>query len=58
MVQLSHPYVTTGKIIVLTTQTFVSKMIPLLFNILGVSSKEQASFNFVAAVTICSDSGA
>ena len=32
MVQLSQPYVTTGKTIVLTLQTFISKMIFLLFN--------------------------
>ena len=32
MVQLSHPYMTTGKIIALTRQTFVSKMMSLLFN--------------------------
>ena len=32
MVQLSHLYVTTGKTIVLTRQTFVSKVISLLFN--------------------------
>ena len=32
MVQLSHPYMTTGKIIVLTIWTFVSKMTSLLFN--------------------------
>ena len=30
MVQLSHPYMTTGKIIVLTIQTFVSKVMSLL----------------------------
>ena len=36
MVQLSHPYMTTGKTIVLTIWTFVSKVISLLFNaILG-----------------------
>ena len=35
MVQLSHPYMTTGKTIALTTQTFVSKMMPLLFNTLS-----------------------
>ena len=29
MVQLSHPYMTTGKTIALTGQTFVSKVIPL-----------------------------
>ena len=32
MVQLSHLYMTTGKTIVLTRQTFVSKMMSLLFN--------------------------
>ena len=35
IVQLSHPYVTTGKTIALTRQTFVSKVIPLLFNMLS-----------------------
>ena len=35
MVQLSHPYMTTGKTIALTRQTFVSKVISLLFNILS-----------------------
>ena len=33
MVQLSHPYMTTGKTIALTMWTFVSKVISLLFNI-------------------------
>ena len=32
MVQLSHPYLTTGKIIALTIRTFVSKVMSLLFN--------------------------
>ena len=31
MVQISHPYMTTGKTITLTRQTFVGKVIPLLF---------------------------
>ena len=31
IVQLSHPYMTTGKTITLTRQTFVGKVIPLLF---------------------------
>ena len=35
MVQLSQPYVTTGKTIALTTQTFVSKLMSLLFNTLS-----------------------
>ena len=35
MVQLSHPYMTTGKTIALTRWTFVSKVISLLFNVLS-----------------------
>ena len=34
MVQLSHPYMTTGKIIALTRQTLVSKVMSLLLNML------------------------
>ena len=35
IVQLSHPYMTTGKTIALTRWTFVNKVMPLLFNILS-----------------------
>ena len=35
MVQLSHPYMTTGKTIALTIQTFVGKVMSLLFNTLS-----------------------
>ena len=35
MVQLSHPYVTTGKTIALTIWTFVSKVMSLLFKTLS-----------------------
>ena len=34
MVQLSHPYMTTGKTIALTRRTFVGKGMSLLFNML------------------------
>ena len=34
-VQVSHPYVTTGKIIALTRQTFVDKVMSLLFKMLS-----------------------
>ena len=37
MVQLSHPYITTGKIIALTRWTFVSKLMSLLLNMLSLS---------------------
>ena len=62
LVQLSHPYTITGKTTALTRWTFVGKVMSLLFNTcLGwsqLSSKEQTSFYFMAAVTICSDFGA
>ena len=35
MVQLSHPYMTTGKAIVFTRRTFVGKVMSLLFNMLS-----------------------
>ena len=35
IVQLSHPYMPTGKIIALTRQTFVGKAMSLLFNMLS-----------------------
>ena len=46
MIQLSHPYTTTGKTIDLTRQTFVGKVMSLLLNMLSrlvhsFSSKEQ-----------------
>ena len=59
--QLSQPYMTTGKTIVLTIWTFVCKVMSLLFNMLSrfvsFSSKEKTSVNFVITVTICSDLG-
>ena len=62
MDQLSHLYMTTEKTIALTVWTFVSKVISLLFNTLSkfvsFPSQVQASFNFMAAVTVCSDFGA
>ena len=55
MIQLSHLYMTSRKTIALTRWTFLRKVMPLLFNMLSrvchsFSSKEQASFNFMAAV--------
>ena len=35
MVQLSHPYMTTGKTTALTRQMFVGKVMSLLFNMLS-----------------------
>ena len=36
IVQLSHPYMTTGKTVALTRQTFVGKVMSLLFNMLSM----------------------
>ena len=63
LVQLSHAYMTMRKTKALTRCTFVCKVMSLPFNMLYrlfiiFSSKEQASFNFMATVTICSDFGA
>jgi len=59
IVQLSHPYMTTRKTIALTTWTFVSKVMPLLFNMLSrliiAFLPRIKHLNFMAAVTICSD---
>ena len=38
-VQLSHPYMTTGKTIALTRRTFVGKVMSLLFNMLSAAAK-------------------
>ena len=62
-VQLSHPYMTIGKTIALTKRTFAGKVMSLLFNMLSrlvitFLSRSKRLFNFMAAITICSDSGA
>ena len=59
----SPTHMITRKTIALTIQTFVGKVASLLFNalsrfVIAFFPKEQPSFNFMAAVTICSDSGA
>ena len=62
MVQLSHPYMTTGKTIALTRWTFAGKVMSLLFNMLSrlviAFLPRSRHLNFMAAVTICSDFGA
>ena len=62
MVQLSHPYMTTNRITALTIRIIVSKVMCLLFNMLSrfviaFLPMKKASFNIMAAVTICSDIG-
>ena len=62
MVEFSHPYMTTGKTIALTIRTFYwQSAVCFLIHCLdchSFSSKKQASFNFMATVTVCSDFGA
>ena len=62
IVQLSHPYMTTGKTKALIRWTFVGKVMSLLFNMLSrlvISFLPRSKhFNFMAAVTICSNFGA
>ena len=57
--QISHPYMTTGKTIALTTGTFVGKVMFLLFKMLYrlvITFFHGASiFNFMAVITTCSD---
>ena len=61
IVQLSHPYMTSGKTIALTIWTFVGKVMSLLLNMLSrfviafFPRSKCLSFNFMAAVTILSD---
>ena len=58
IVQLSHPYMTTGKTIALARWTFVGKVTSLLFNRLSrlvITSLPRSNFNFMAAVTVCRD---
>ena len=61
-VQLSHPYMTTGKTRALTRWTFLDKVMCLLFNMLSrliiAFLPRSKCLNFMAAVTICSDIGA
>ena len=63
IVEISHPYMTIGKTIALTKQIFVGKVISLLFNMLSrliitFLPRSECFFNFMAAITTCSDFGA
>ena len=60
LVQLSHPYMTTGETIALTIWTFVGKVMSLLFNMLSklVIAFLPRSKHLLISCTICSDFGA
>ena len=59
--QLSYLYITTGKTIAWTRQTFVDKIMSLLFNMLSrlviTFLPRSKRLNFMAAITICNDYG-
>ena len=61
MIQLTDLYMATGETIALTRQTFVSKVVSLLFNTLSrfviAFPPRNKCLNCLAAVTICSDFG-
>ena len=52
IVQLSHPYMTTGKTIALTRQTFVGKVMSLLFNMLFAAAAAAAK-SLQSCLTLC-----
>ena len=62
MIQLSHPYMTTEKIITLTRHVFVSKLMSQLFNMLSrlvIAFLPRSKHLLIScAVTICSNFGA
>ena len=62
IVQLSHPYMTTGKTTALIRWAFVGKVMYLLFNMLSrlviTFLPRSKGLSFMATVTICSDFGA
>ena len=63
IVQLSLPYMMTGKTIALTRWTFVGNVMSLVFNMLSrlvitFLLRRKRLFNFKATITICSDFGA
>ena len=64
MDQLSHPYMTTAKTIALTLQTFVGKVMSLLFNMLSrlviafLPRSKHLLISWLQSRMICSDFGA
>ena len=60
IVQLSHPYITTGKTIALTIWTFISKVVSLftLSRFVIAFLPRSKCLNFMAVVTVHSDFGA
>ena len=53
IVQLSNPYMTTGKTIALTRRTFVGKVMSLLFNMLSAAAAAAAAKSLQSCPTLC-----
>ena len=53
VVQLSHPYMTTGKTIALTRRTFVDKVMSLLFNMLPIELIKTHFCEFYSSLDHC-----
>ena len=64
MVQLSHPYMITGKTIALTIRTFASKVMSLPFNMLSrfvtafLPKSKHLLISWLQSLSFCSDFGA
>ena len=64
IVQLSHPYMTTGKTVALARRTFVDKVMSLLSNMLSrlvitfLPRSKCLLISWLQSITICSDFGA
>ena len=62
IVQILHPYMTTGNTMALNRWTFIDKVMSLLFNMLSrlviTFLPRSKCLNFMSSVTICSDFGA
>ena len=63
MVQLSHLYMTTGKTVDSSMQTFVGKVMSLLFNtvsrfVIAFLPKSKCLLNLITALNVHSDFGA
>ena len=59
MIQLSYPYMITGKTVALTVRTFVGKVMSLLLNMLSrfviAFLPRSKHLNFMASVTVWND---
>ena len=53
IVQLSHPYMTTGKAVALTRWTFVGKVMSLLFNMCSLRGHKESDTTERLSLHVC-----